>query len=57
MFRVTQPPNDHYSNPLYRKADKLIKKRARRKASDLYDDNSSVDLSVADMSESHLGNF
>ncbi|CAD5234311.1 unnamed protein product [Bursaphelenchus xylophilus] len=43
LIRETQPPPDHYSNPLYRKADSLKKKRVNHTNS-----NSSIDLSVAD---------
>ncbi|CAD5229492.1 unnamed protein product [Bursaphelenchus okinawaensis] len=49
LLRETQPPPDHYSNPLYRKADKLKKNNV-----DHTNSNSSIDLSVADFSMNDL---
>ncbi|KAI6243786.1 hypothetical protein M3Y99_00042700 [Aphelenchoides fujianensis] len=46
LLKTTRPPPDHYSNPLYREADPLSKRR-RKKAKE--DDSSSIELSVADM--------
>ncbi|KAI6205801.1 hypothetical protein M3Y94_00833600 [Aphelenchoides besseyi] len=48
LLKDTKPPKDHYSNPLYREADPLNKRRRKAKMND--DDSSSVDLSVADIS-------
>ncbi|KAI6210609.1 hypothetical protein M3Y96_00346200 [Aphelenchoides besseyi] len=48
LLKETKPPKDHYSNPLYREADPLNKRRRKNKMND--DDSSSIDLSVADIS-------